>query len=192
MAWGVCSSQSDSRGNVCLTHWLAPVLSFTAEDAYLEYQTQTGVADKTSIHMSQFPKLPATWHQPALAERWEAIRTIRRVITSALELERAAKTIGSSLQGDVALYITAEKAACLQGLDLAELCITSAAEIVLAQAPAGAVTLDDVPGVGAVVNVAEGGKCQRCWRVLPEVGAVDSDRLHNDICGRCEDVVQLS
>ena len=177
---------------LCLTHWLAPVLSFTAEDAYLEYQTQTGVADKTSIHMSQFPKLPATWHQPALAERWEAIRTIRRVITSALELERAAKTIGSSLQGDVALYITAEKAACLQGLDLAELCITSAAEIVLAQAPAGAVTLDDVPGVGAVVNVAEGGKCQRCWRVLPEVGAVDSDRLHNDICGRCEDVVQLS
>jgi len=174
---------------LCLTHWLAPVLSFTAEDAYQEYQTQTGVVNKTSIHMSQFPKLPATWHQPALAARWDAIRDIRRVITSALELERAAKTIGSSLQGSVALYISAEKAQCLQGLDLAELCITSAAEIVFAQAPAGAVKLEDVPGIGVVVNVAEGGKCQRCWRVLPEVGAANSDRLHNDICVRCEDVL---
>ena len=174
---------------LCLTHWLAPVLSFTAEDAYQEYQTQTGVNDKKSIHMSQFPKLPETWHQPALAKRWDEIRDIRRVITSALELERAAKTIGSSLQGDVAIYICAEKYAVLNGLDLAELCITSAAEIVLAQAPAGAVTLDDVPGVGVVVNVAEGGKCQRCWRVLPEVGAANSDRAHKDICNRCEDVV---
>lgn len=174
---------------LCLTHWLAPVLSFTAEEAYQEYQIQTGITDKTSIHASQFPKLDANWHQPALAIRWEAIRDIRRVITSALELERAAKTIGSSLQGSVALYISAEKAACLQGLDLAELCITSSAKIVLAQAPAGAVTLDDVPGVGVVVNVAEGGKCQRCWRILPEVSAADSNREHNDICIRCEDVV---
>ncbi|MDP3372133.1 MAG: isoleucine--tRNA ligase [Candidatus Paracaedibacteraceae bacterium] len=174
---------------LCLTHWLAPVLSFTAEEAYQEYQTQTGVTDKTSIHASQFPKLDANWHQPALATRWEAIRDIRRVITSALELERAAKTIGSSLQGSVALYISAEKATYLQGLDLAELCITSSAKILLAQAPAGAVTLDDVPGVGVVVNVAEGGKCQRCWRILPEVGAADSIREHNDICIRCEDVV---
>ncbi|MES2608006.1 MAG: isoleucine--tRNA ligase [Pseudomonadota bacterium] len=178
---------------LCLTHWLAPVLSFTAEDAYQEYQTQTNsgasAADKASIHLSQFPKLPATWHQPVLADRWEAIRKIRRVITSALELERAAKTIGTSLQGDVALYLCADKAAVLQGLDLAELCITSAAKIVLAQPPAGAVTLDDVTGVGVVVNVAEGGKCQRCWRVLPEVGEANSDRAHNDICGRCEDVV---
>lgn len=174
---------------LCLTHWLAPVLSFTAEDAYQEYQTQIGVTDKKSIHLSQFPKLPMTWSQPALADRWEAIRKIRRVITSALELERAAKTIGTSLQGDVALYISAEKAAVLNGLDLAELCITSAAEIVLAQTPAGAVTLDDMPGVGVVVNVAEGGKCQRCWRILPEVGDANSDRAHNDICVRCEDAV---
>ncbi len=60
----------------------------------------------------------------------------------------------------------------------------------LAQAPAGAVTLDDVPGVGVVVNVAKGGKYQRCWRVLSEVGDVNSDRVHKDICGRCEEVVQ--
>lgn len=175
---------------LCLTHWLAPVLSFTAEEAFQEYQTQTGVTDKTSIHASHFPKLEETWNQPELAKRWEAIRDIRRVITSALELERAAKTIGSSLQGDVALYISAEKAVVLKGLDLAELCITSAAEIVLAQAPAGAVTLDDIPGIGVIVNVAEGGKCQRCWRILPEVDAVDSNREHNDICHRCEDVIK--
>jgi isoleucyl-tRNA synthetase len=174
---------------LCLTHWLAPVLSFTAEEAYLEYQVQTGKNTVDSIHLSTFPTLPTTWHQPALAARWDAIRDIRRVITSALELERAAKTIGSSLQGDVAVYLSAEKAACLQGIDLAELCITSAAEIVLAQPPAGAVTLDDVSNVGVVVNVAEGGKCQRCWRVLPEVGAANSDRAHNDVCIRCEDVV---
>ncbi len=219
---------------LCLTHWLAPVLSFTAEEAFHEYQSQIktlrddqpndqrhdqgrnpnetqsdtssdtsgdtassslsqsqkdGTTPITSIHLSQFPVLSAAWNQPALAKRWDEIRQIRRVITSALELERNAKTIGSSLQADVAIYLNAEKASLFNGLDLAELCITSAAEIVLAQPPAGAVTLDDVASVGVVVNVAEGGKCQRCWRVLEEVGAANSDRVHNDICVRCENVV---
>ncbi len=172
-----------------LVHWLAPVLSFTSEEAYLDYQTQTGHVNKQSIHMSEFPVLPEVWYQPGLAKRWESIRAIRSVITAALELERSAKTIGSSLQGDVALYITAEKAAYLDGLDLAELCITSTARIVLAQPPAGAITLDDVAGVGVIVNIAAGGKCQRCWRILPEVGDTAAERHHDDLCVRCEDVV---
>lgn len=172
-----------------LMHWLAPVLSFTSEEAYGEYQTQRGVEKPISIHLSQFLPCKAAWHNPELAAIWGEIRSIRRVMTSALEIERAAKTIGSSLQGDVTLYVTPEKVAYLEGVDLAELSITSSARMVLATPPAGAVTLDEIPGVGVVVNSAEGHKCQRCWRVLPEVMEPNSTRAHPEICVRCEDVV---
>ncbi len=174
-----------------LVHWLAPVLSFTAEEAWQAYPLAPQ-SQRQSIHEQTFPEIKNSWHQPNLAMRWQTLRDVRRVITSALELERSAKTIGSSLQAHVALYVPSEISGLLQEMDWAELAITSAATVVIAQPPAGAVILEDVPDVGAVVNPALGEKCQRCWRVLPEVGedqVHEGTRVHPDVCYRCEDVM---
>jgi len=169
-----------------LTHWLAPVLSFTAEEAW---QTRYG-EEVSSIHLQMFPDVPLTWNNEPLAAQWQVIRNVRRVITGALEVERAAKTIGSSLQASVAIYVTHDIAEILKTLsikdpELAELSITSEANLVIAQPPAGAFILEDVMNVGVVVNMANGQKCNRCWKVLEEVG-----RVHEDLCSRCVTVVE--
>lgn len=164
----------------CLTHWLAPVLSFTAEEAWMmRHQKQ-----EDSIHLQQFPSIPKEWHNQEVIEYWDTVRQVRSVITGALEIERAAKTIGSSLQASVAVYVTNDLAKILNGIDLAEMSITSAATLIIAQPPASAFTLEGVPEVGVIVNTAEGNKCQRCWKILPEV-----QNNERSICNRCEEVV---
>lgn len=171
----------------CLVHWLAPVLSFTAEEAFL-----ARYGESNSIHLQMFPDTPLSWANPSLASKWEVVRDVRRVITGALEVERAAKTIGSSLQANIAVYVTIDIADVLKAVDikdseLAELAITSEAILVIAQPPAGAFALEDVMNVGVVVNVSKGQKCNRCWKVLDEVGQV-----HEDLCSRCKSVIEGS
>ena len=169
----------------CLVHWLAPVLSFTAEEAWhARYGQEAG-----SIHMQTFPDIPSTWRNEPLAAQWETVRTVRQVITGALEIERAARTIGSSLQASIAVYVTHDIAQTFKSLgmddsDLAEFSITSAATLIIAQPPAGAFMLEDVQGAGVIVNNAIGEKCPRCWKVLEEVGVV-----HPDLCNRCFDLI---
>ncbi len=165
----------------CLTRWLAPFLCFTAEEAYLaRHPGTTG-----SVHMEAFPDIPADWRDAALAERWATIRDIRRVVTGALEVERAAKRIGSSLQAAPRLYVSPAHAGLLAGVDLAEISIASDVILLVDTAPEGAFTLADVPNVGVVFQAAEGEKCQRCWKVLPEVGG----HGHGGLCARCADAV---
>jgi isoleucyl-tRNA synthetase len=164
----------------CLTAWLAPVLAFTAEEAWLcRHPGETG-----SVHLRLFPELPDEWRQPDLAVRWERIRDIRRVVTGALEIERREKRIGASLQAAPVVHLAESDIAALQGVDLAELCITSGLQLRTDAPPAGAFTLDDVAGVAVVPALAGGERCARCWQVLQEVAA--SPR---DLCRRCEDSV---
>jgi isoleucyl-tRNA synthetase len=165
----------------CLARWLAPVLCFTAEEAWL---CRHGDMPGRSVHLETFAEVPASWRDDALGTRWEKLREVRRVVTGALELERGAKRIGSSLEAEVEIFVDA--AAPLERVDFAELCITSAATLSSEDLPAGAFTLPDVPAVAVVVRKATGEKCQRCWRVLPEVGHVAG---HPDLCRRCADVV---
>jgi isoleucyl-tRNA synthetase len=165
----------------CLVRWLAPILCFTAEEAWL---ARHGDGEERSVHLELFPDVPDAWNDPALAERWAELRDLRRVVTGALELERAAKRIGSSLQAAVDIYV--DVPSTFQGVDLAELCIVSAAGIQAGHVPAGAFTLPDVAGIAVVVKEAAGGKCERCWRVLPEVGHVHG---HDDLCRRCAEVI---
>ena len=147
----------------CLTAWLAPVLCFTAEEAWLaRFPSEDG-----SIHLQALPDIPSTWLDPALAERWIALRTQRGTMTSALEAARAAKTIGASLQADL---VIPPDATSLLGTDgWAELAIVSAAR----------------PGPALAVERAIGEKCARCWRVLPEVGT-----QHAGLCLRCTAVIE--
>jgi len=166
----------------CLTAWLAPVLSFTAEEAWL---TRHG-KEAGSVHLRIMPDLPAAWLDEALAARWVAVRKVRSVITGALELERAERRIGSSLEAKPTVHVDAETAALVQGIDFAEVAITSGLELKVGAVPAGAYTEAEAPGVGVVPGAAEGTKCVRCWQVLPEVAA----RTHgHHLCNRCDDAV---
>jgi isoleucyl-tRNA synthetase len=171
------------RAFACLTAWLAPVLCFTAEEAWL---ARDGVADHDSVHLRVLPQVPGEWRDDALAAKWEVVRRLRRVVTGALEIERAEKRIGSSLQAHPVVHAGREYLDAMRGLDLAELAITSAASLVEGAPPAGAFALPEVPGVGVTVGPAAGAKCERCWMVLPEVGR-HAD--HPGLCERCHDVV---
>ena len=168
----------------CLTAWFAPILCFTAEEAWL---ARTGDAADNSVHLRQFPELPDNWRDEKLAAKWETVRQVRRVMTGALEIERAEKRIGSSLQASPTVYMTAEALAAYQGVDAAEIAITSGVSLVEGSPPDDAFTLPEVPEIGVVVNPAAGEKCERCWRVLPDVGA---DPALPGVCGRCADVVR--
>lgn len=161
-----------------LIHWLAPVLSFTAEEAYSAYPRKTS----ESIHLNRFPSVPQEWLNPEDANKLERLRDIRRVMTGALEVERAAKTIGSSLQAEVTLYVPLDVAEFLKAYDVAELGITSTVNIVVAQPPASAFVLEEYTNIGVVVNPAKGQKCGRCWKILEEVG---QNEQASDLCGRC-------
>jgi isoleucyl-tRNA synthetase len=167
----------------CLARWLAPMLCFTAEEAWL---ARHGDGAATSVHLQLFPAVPDAWRAPALAAKWDKLRNLRRVVTGAIELERAQKRIGSSLQAEAEIFADADYLAAA-GVDLAELCITSAATLRDGAAPQGAFTLPDVPGVAVRIGAAVGEKCQRCWKVLPEVGTVAA---HPDLCRRCADAVE--
>jgi isoleucyl-tRNA synthetase len=169
----------------CLAKWLAPVLCFTAEDAWL---CRHGDAESASVHLQLYPDIPADWRDGALGEKWGKIRELRRVVTGAIELERAQKRIGSSLQAAVKVYATPGHEAGFSRVDLPEIFITSDAAFVHGGAPPGAFTLPDMPGVGVAIGLAAGEKCARCWKVLPEVGWVKS---HPDLCQRCAGAVDL-
>jgi isoleucyl-tRNA synthetase len=171
----------------CLTAWLAPVLCFTAEEAWLARygEEPKGVAD--SVHLRTFPNVPAAWRDDTLAQKWERVRTIRRVVTGALELERAEKRIGSSLEAAPTLHVDAEDYALCSSVELAEICITSDIALSPLPPPEGAFALPDVPGVAVAPARATGGKCARCWQVLPEVGR---DPEHPGLCKRCADAVR--
>jgi isoleucyl-tRNA synthetase len=176
----------------CLTAWLAPVLCFTVEEAWLHRlgQSPDDPADANtadSVHLRVFPDVPAAWRDDALAEKWERVRALRRVVTGALELERAGKKIGSSLQAHPKVHATAAHVEAMAGIELAEIAITSDATLVEGSAPSGAFTLPDVAGIGVTGGLAEGAKCERCWKVLPEVGTVAG---HDGLCRRCADAVE--
>ncbi|HVJ53791.1 MAG TPA: isoleucine--tRNA ligase [Aliidongia sp.] len=169
----------------CLAKWLAPILCFTAEEAWL---TRYGTGPETSVHLETFPTVPAAWLDEALGARWQIVRDVRRTVTGAIELERAAKRIGSSLQAAVTIHVEPQHLEALTGLDMAELSIVSEALLTDRPAAADAFALPEVPGVAVSVALADGEKCQRCWRVLPEVAeAAAEGRAH--LCRRCADAV---
>lgn len=166
----------------CLTTWLAPFVCFTADEAWL-----ARFPEDESVHLQMFQEIPAEWQNDGLAEKWEKVRRLRRVVTGALEIERREKRIGSSLQAAPTVFADQATVAACEDVDLAQLCITSGLTLVADEPPADAYRLEDVSGIAVVPAMAEGGKCQRCWKVLPEV-AIEPD-AGNDLCGRCADVV---
>jgi isoleucyl-tRNA synthetase len=151
-----------------LVRWLAPILPFTMEEAWLSrYPEREG-----SVHMEQFDPVPAEWLDAALSAKWRKIRRVRRVVTGAMEVERRDKRLRSSLEAAPIAYVgDAELRAALQELDFADICITSQIAITGEAPPSSAFTLDDVADVAVMPRLAQGRKCARSWRILPEVGS---------------------
>jgi isoleucyl-tRNA synthetase len=173
-----CDAYSSATRKACLTVldqlfrctvvWLAPMLCFTAEESWA---SRYGAAAK-SVHLELFPKVPAAWRDDKLADKWRKVRTVRRVITGALEIERAQKRIGSSLEAHPIVLITDEDLfEAVLDVDLAEVCITSALTLRNVGSSDGVFSLPDVPGAAVIPNLAEGTKCARSWKILTTIGA---------------------
>jgi isoleucyl-tRNA synthetase len=163
-----------------LCHWLAPVLSFTAEEAWLSYKG-VGFDNVTeSIHLSTMAAAPQRWLNANLAGKWEKIITVRSAVTGALEIERAAKKLGASLEAAPAVHVKdADLANILQSVPFDDVCITSGIKIVTDAAQAEPVRV--------VFAKAEGQKCERCWKYTQDVG---SDAGHPTICKRCANALK--
>ncbi|WFU09630.1 isoleucine--tRNA ligase [Rhizobium sp. CB3090] len=161
----------------CMVTWLAPMLPFTTEEAWLSRNPQA-----VSVHLEQFVTVPGEWKNEALAEKWRKIRAVRSVVTGALEIERKDKRIGSSLEAAPVVYIAdPELLKVLEGQDFAEICITSDITINGGEGPADAFRLDDAAKVSVVPKLAEGRKCARSWRITTDVG---SDPEYPDVSAR--------
>jgi len=169
----------------CLVKWLAPMLPFTMEEAFLERYPDTG-----SVHLEQFPEVPAEWRDAGLEQTWRKVRDVRRVVTGALEIERAKKTIGSSLEAVPVVHMSnAQLENEISGVDMAEICITSGWSVSHDDAPEHAFSLPDVNGVAVLVEKAEGRglkKCARSWRYTADVG---SDAAYPDVSARDAEVL---
>jgi isoleucyl-tRNA synthetase len=161
--------------------WLAPILCFTMEEAW------TLRFPDDSVHLHTFPETPGSWKDEVLIEKWNRIRTIRRVVTGALEIARRDKVIGASLEAAPLLYLSdAGDRKIMESVDLAEIAITSTAHIAKVAPPDEAFRLPDVEGVAVKFEHARGDKCARCWMILEEVG---KNPKHPDLCNRCSEAV---
>ncbi|MFH1158807.1 MAG: class I tRNA ligase family protein [Pseudomonadota bacterium] len=170
-----------------LVHWLAPILPFTAEEAWLSYKGMTMDDMKESIHLGEFPDVPEEWFEPELDLKWRKILSVRSDVTGALEIKRAEKMVGSSLEAALKVYVTdPDWAQLLQTVPFADICIVSSVEIINDWPPTGAFKLAEVAG-GIVVEKAAGAKCERCWKYSPDVGSVEQ---HPAVCARCAGVVE--
>ncbi len=169
----------------CLSTWWAPVLAFTMEEVWL---ARFGGAE-SSVHLMQFAQTPDEWSAPDLAAKWDKIRDVRSVVTGALEIERQVKkTIGSALEAAPDVYVSRpDLIAALDGVDLAEISITSGARLIEGEGPADAFRLDSVKGVAVVFKPAEGRRCARSWKITPDVG---SDPEFPDITPRDAEAVR--
>ncbi len=166
-----------------LTAWISPILVFTMEEAW-RYRHGAGAA---SVHLRQLPEAQKSWRDEALAERWQTLRDIRRVVTGALEVERREKRIGASLEAEPTVYLGADRLfAAIEGRDLADLFITSDVRVEKGDGPKDAFRMDEARGVAVIVAVSDHEKCQRCWRYTDDVGSVAG---HDDACARCADAV---
>jgi isoleucyl-tRNA synthetase len=142
-----------------LTIALAPILSFTSEEAWL-----SRFGEGSSVHLQALKQAPATWVNDAVFASFEQLREVRRVVTGALELERAEKRIGSSLEANPKVYLPATLKPLFEGVNFADICITSSLTLVFEASPNNAFTLPDVKDIGVVVEKASGIKCARSWR----------------------------
>jgi isoleucyl-tRNA synthetase len=152
----------------CLVRWLAPMLPFTCDEAWAERH-----GESASVHLELFPMVPKAWRDKALEAKWETVQKLRRIVLGALEEARMRKEIGASLEANPILFVSdPELLAALDGVDMAEVCITSSFEVrPYAIAPDSAFRLLQEAEAAVVVERAPGRKCARSWKYSVDVGS---------------------
>jgi isoleucyl-tRNA synthetase len=156
-----------------LLKWLSPFLSFTAEEAWTSFPHGSENHGKQSIFMEEFGAFPEITNAAELLAKWNRIREIRSEVTKAIEIEREAGHVGSSLQAELTIKVDDVDFAILHSLqdDLRFVTITSSANIELSTA-----------GLEVLVRASQYKKCGRCWHHTADVGA---DPAHPELCERC-------
>ncbi|MDX2277404.1 MAG: isoleucine--tRNA ligase [Hyphomonadaceae bacterium] len=188
-----CDAPDSNRRRACrsaldevfsrLTAWLAPILPFTSEEAWL-----TRFPSDVSVHLRLFPETPEAWRDDFAAEEMARLRSVRSVVTGALEVARREKQIGASLEAAPVVYIEDEGLrASVQASAFAEYCITSDLKIEAGAGPAEAFRLPETPGVAVVVQKAAGVKCARSWKYFDPATA---DPDYPDITPRDAEAVR--
>jgi isoleucyl-tRNA synthetase len=169
---------------------LAPVLAFTAEEAYLALRNEilrpNGVGSEESVHLLDFPAADPAFIDDELAKSWETLIEVRKDALKQIEVKRAEKLLGHSLEASVTVYADGELYGILERKreELAPLFVVSEVNVAAREsAPQDAYAGEHV---SVSVRRAEAKKCPRCWRYLGSVGAEAS---HPDLCSRCASVV---
>ena len=137
-----------------LLKWLAPVLSFTTEEIY----SLLKIDEKGSIHLEKFPSIPSKWNNEKLSSKWAELIRIRDKCNSSIEIKRAQKEIGSSLEANLTICLKEKLIALTEGMDFSELCITSGAKI-------EKINEKDSEEILVITTKAEGQKCPVCWKI---------------------------
>ena len=162
----------------------APILSFTMDEVWKNY---TLSLDK-SIHLTRFELVNGDWGNANISSKWNNIRELRKTVTAALEIKRRDKEIGSSLEAGIQIYTNnREILTSVNGVDLAEICITSSFELIHKEPDSSCFILDEQPEIGVIVHIASGKKCKRSWRVTEDVG---TDAEYPDLSKRDADAVR--
>lgn len=181
-----CDSADSLRRRSCQTvlnelhkylcHWLAPVLAFTAEEAWGAW----GEPEQDSIHLNVYPKIPSVWENKKAYNLWSLILPLRIAVNTAVEIARASNEIDTQLQTSVLLELNQEKYGLIGETDLAELLGVAEVRIIFLAAS------DASPDSGIDIQVFRitGGKCARCWLAFPVI----SD---SGICVRCSEAVRV-
>ena len=155
-----------------MLRWMAPFLSFTAEEAWavLAAEGKTPTATKDSIFLDTYASFAAP--DAALLSKWDSIRAVRDAVNKDIEALRVTGAVGASLQAEVTLTVPPEEHALLSSLgdDLKFVFITSAITLVAGTAQSISVT------------ASNGTKCERCWHYRSDIGV---DAAHPTLCGRC-------
>jgi isoleucyl-tRNA synthetase len=165
-----------------LTIWLAPVIPFTMEEAWA-----SRFPDGGSNGGRQFPDTPGAWRNEDEARRWRQVQEVTAVVTGALEVERREKRLGGALEAAPVVHLAKpDLSAAFNGLDPAEVFRTSQARLESGEGPSQGFRLSETPGVAVEALKAQGRKCARSWRILPEVG---EDPRYPDLSLRDADAV---
>jgi isoleucyl-tRNA synthetase len=165
-----------------LTRLKAPILAFTADEVWT-HMPKTGDQPE-SVHLSDLPKVDASFVQPSLAEKWDMVMKIRGEVSRALEEARSQKTIGHSLDAAVTLSIGDESIRDIipEAEELRTIFIVSKVSIVSGEDLEGAYKSDNLPEVRILVDSVSAQKCERCWLHDDSVG---KNETHRTICHRC-------
>ena len=159
-----------------LVRWFAPSLAFTCEEAW------SARGYKNSIHLEDFLEINDDYKNNELEKKWNLIKDVRKVITGALEIKRAEKFIGSSLQAHANIFVTKDQYNKLEKIDLAEICIISSFTLLSNEKKSEFFSLETIKDISVEINIAEGEKCERCWKMSKIIS-------EEKLCSRCKEII---